>query len=148
VTNFAAVVQGEEGFRHLIGIHQRIRPVDQQQIEMVGRQIAQRLLGAEHDMVAVGNIVADGVFSARFGGNPAFADNFHPATQMRRQLQRFAKGRLALIIAVNIGVIDGGNAQIQVLLNKADQLAWRTYSSPSDASSPSQNAKIPAPAEP
>ena len=33
-----------------------------------------------------------------------------PATQMRSSLQRFAKGSLTLIIAIDIGVIDGGYA--------------------------------------
>ena len=77
---------------------------------MVRRQITQRLLGAEHDVIAVGNVVANGVLSARPGGDTAFADDFHPATQMRRLLQRFAKGSLTLIIAIDIGVIDGGYA--------------------------------------
>ncbi len=84
--------------------------MDQQQIEMVRRQITQRLLSAQHDVVAVGDIVADGVFSPRPGGDAAFADNFHAITQMRRQLQRFAKGSLTLIIAIDIGVIDSGYA--------------------------------------
>lgn len=110
MTYFAAVMQREEGFSHLVRVHQRIRPVDQQQIEMVRRQITQRLLSAEHDVVPVGNVVTDGVFSARPGGNAAFADNFHSATQMRRQLQGFTKSGLALVITIDIGVIDGGNA--------------------------------------
>ncbi len=110
MTYLAAVVQREEGFSHLVGVHQRIRPVDQQQIEMVRCQVAQRLLSAEHDVVPVGNVVTDGVFSARPGGNAAFADNLHPATQMRRQLQGFTKGGFTLVIAIDIGVIDGGNA--------------------------------------
>ena len=86
VTNFAAMVKGQEGFRHFIRIHQRVWTMDQQQIKMVGCQITQRLFGAENDMVTVGNIVADGVFRPRFSGYPAFGDDFHPAAQMRGQL--------------------------------------------------------------
>ena len=73
-------------------------------------------------MIAVGDIVADGVFGAGFSGNPTLADDFHAATQMRSLLQRLAKGRFALIITVNICVINRSHAQIQVLLNKADPL--------------------------
>jgi hypothetical protein len=42
---------------------------------------------------------------------------------MRSQLQRLAKRRFTLVSTVDIGVIDGGDAQIQMLFNKADQLA-------------------------
>ena len=73
-------------------------------------------------MIAVGDVVADGIFGAGFSGNPTLADDFHATAQMRSLLQRFAKSRFALIIAVNIRVIDGSHAQIQVLLNKADPL--------------------------
>ncbi|SQC40773.1 Uncharacterised protein [Klebsiella pneumoniae] len=110
MAHFTAMMQREKSFGYLVGVHQWVRPVDQQQVEMVRRQITQRLLGAEHDVIAVGNVVANGVLSARPGGDTAFADDFHPATQMRRSLQRFAKGSLTLIIAIDIGVIDGGYA--------------------------------------
>lgn len=110
MAHFTAVMQREKSLGYLVGVHQWVRPVDQQQVEMVRRQITQRLLGAEHDVIAVGNVVANGVLSARPGGDTAFADDFHPATQMRRSLQRFAKGSLTLIIAIDIGVIDGGYA--------------------------------------
>ena len=80
------MVKGQEGFRHFIRIHQRVRTMNQQQVNMVGGKVTQRLLRAENNMVAVGNIVADGVFRPRFRGNPALGDNFHPAAQMRRQL--------------------------------------------------------------
>ncbi len=110
MAHFTAMMQREKSFGYLVGVHQWVRPVDQQQVKMVRRQITQRLLGAEHDVIAVGNVVANGVLSARPGGDTAFADDFHPATQMRRSLQRFAKGSLTLIIAIDIGVIDGGYA--------------------------------------
>ncbi len=110
MAHFTAMMQREKSFGYLVGVHQWVRLMDQQQVEMVRRQITQRLLGAEHDVIAVGNVVANGVLSARPGGDTAFADDFHPATQMRRSLQRFAKGSLTLIIAIDIGVIDGGYA--------------------------------------
>ena len=88
---------------------------------MIGRQITQGLLGAENDMVAVSNIVANSIFRARLGRNTAFADDFHTVTQVRGAFKRFAKRGFTLIIAVDIGVVDGRNPQIQVLLNKANQ---------------------------
>lgn len=64
MAHFTAMMQREKSFGYLVGVHQWVRPVDQQQVEMVRRQITQRLLGAEHDVIAVGNVVANGVLSA------------------------------------------------------------------------------------
>jgi hypothetical protein len=44
VAHLARLAQRMEGVGDEVEIHQRIRAVDQQQIKMVGAQIAQRLL--------------------------------------------------------------------------------------------------------
>ncbi len=111
MAHFTAMMQRRKASGYLVGVHQWVRPVDQQQVEMVRRQITRSDCSALSTMwIAVGNVVANGVLSARPGGDTALADDFHPATQMRRSLQRFAKGSLTLIIAIDIGVIDGGYA--------------------------------------
>ncbi|MNP58272.1 hypothetical protein D3C76_1531770 [compost metagenome] len=63
------------------------------------------------------------VFRTGSGGNTAFGDDFHALTQMRSQFHRLTKSSLAQISAVNIGMIDGGDPEIKMFLDKTDQLA-------------------------
>ena len=123
MTYFATLVQCGERLRDFVRIHQRVRAVDQQQIDRIRRQIAQRLLSAMNDMVTIGNVVTKRMLWLGGGGNTALGDNLHALAQMRRQLQRFAKRCFALIASIDIRVIDGRHAEIQVLLNKTHQLA-------------------------
>ncbi len=67
MAHFTAMMQREKSFGHPVGVHQWSGRWIQQQVEMVRCQITQRLLGAEHDVIAVGNVVANGVLSARPG---------------------------------------------------------------------------------
>ncbi|STT48307.1 Uncharacterised protein [Klebsiella pneumoniae] len=39
MAHFTAMMQREKSFGYLVGVHQWVRPVDQQQVEMVRRQI-------------------------------------------------------------------------------------------------------------
>ena len=109
MAHFTALVQVFEGFSDLIGIHQRVRTVDQQQIQMVGRQVSQRLFRAFHNMIAVSDVVAKRVFRAGGGGDTAFSDDLHALAQMRSQFQRLAKGGFAQITTVNIRMVHGGD---------------------------------------
>ena len=63
------------------------------------------------------------VFFTRGRRDTAFTDDFHPFTQVRCQFQRLAKRRFALIATINISMVHGGHAEIQMLFNKTDQLA-------------------------
>ncbi len=76
-------------------------------------------------MCAIGNIVADAVFWFSRGGDTAFGDDFHFLAQLRSQFKRFAKRGFALVSPVNIGVIDRGNAQIEMRFDKADPFTGR-----------------------
>ncbi len=73
-------------------------------------------------MIAVGNVMADMMFRFRPRGDAAFGDDLQTLAQRWREFQRFAKGRFALIIAIDIGVIDGADTEINMLFNKAEQL--------------------------
>ena len=123
MTHLATLVQRQKRLGHFIGIHQRIGTVNQQHVEMVGRQVAQRFLGAGDNMALVGNIVADRVFRERGGGNSAFGYDLHPIAQLWCKLQGLAKRGLALVAAIDIGVINRGHPQIQMLFDKTQQLA-------------------------
>lgn len=94
--------------------------MDEQQINMIGRQQLQRCFRTGNNMRAVGDVMTQRIFRARRRGDPALGNNLHFFTQMRGQLQCLAKRRFTLVSAVNIGVIDGGNAQVQMFFNKAD----------------------------
>ena len=73
-------------------------------------------------MRAVSDVMPKRMLRFCCGGNTAFGHNLHTFTQRRRTLQRFAKGSLALIAAINISVIDGGDPEIEMLFNEACQL--------------------------
>ena len=120
MTHFATVVQFFESVGDVVSIHKRIGAVDQQQINMIGRQQLQRFFRTGNNMRAVGNVMAQRIFRARRRRDPAFGHNLHFFTQMGSQFHSLTKRRFTLISTVDIGVIDGGHAQIQMLFNKAD----------------------------
>lgn len=91
MAHLAAFMQRDEGFGHVVGIHQRIRPVDQQQIEVVGMQMAQRLFRALYDMVAVGDVMADRIAGLGGGGDAALGHQLQRLAQRRLQAQRVAE---------------------------------------------------------
>ncbi len=107
--DLASLLQGDEGIGDLIGVHQGVRTVDQQQIQIVGAELVQRGVGTGDDMGLVGVVVVESVL--RFGGegDTALGDDLHPVTQGRLKTQGVAKGLLALVAAVDVGVIDSGN---------------------------------------
>ena len=109
MTHFAALMQRQESFSNLIGIHERVGTVDQQQVDMIRRQVHQRLLGAFDDVCAVGNVMTKGMFRFCRRGNTAFGDNFHPLTQRRNQLEGFSERGFTRIAAINVSMIDGGD---------------------------------------
>ncbi|STV27548.1 Uncharacterised protein [Klebsiella pneumoniae] len=111
MAHFTAMMQREKSFGYLVGVHSvgSGRWISSKS-RMVRRQITQRLLGAEHDVIAVGNVVANGVLSAR---RVAIPHLLTISIRLRRCGARFSaspKGSLTLIIAIDIGVIDGGYA--------------------------------------
>jgi hypothetical protein len=110
-----------------IEIHQRIRTVDQQQVQVVGAQLAQRILGRGDDVAGAGVIVLDGVLRARIADqlDAAFADDLHAVAQRRLQRQRLAERGFHAIAAVDIGVVEAGHAHRQRLLDPLDALLRR-----------------------
>ena len=99
--------------------------MDEQQIKTVGRQIFQGLFSAGNNVVAVSDVMAEYIFSPGGRGDTTLRYDLHPLTQVRRQFQRFAKRGLTLITAVDIRMVNGRDAQIKMLFNKADQLTRR-----------------------
>ena len=73
-------------------------------------------------MRAVGDVMPKGVFRFCRGGNPALRDDLHAVAECRNQLERLAECGFTLIATVNIRMVDRGNAQIDMLFNKARQL--------------------------
>lgn len=100
-------MQMQEGFRHLIGVHQRVWAVNQQQVDAIRRQIDQRLLSALDDMRAVGDVMAEGVLRFCGGGNPTLRDDLHAVAKCRNKLERLAECSFTQVATVNIRMIDG-----------------------------------------
>ena len=124
MAHLAAFMQRDEGFGHVVGIHQRIRPVDQQQIEVVGMQMAQRLFRALYDMVAVGDVMADRIAGLGGGGDaarsPAPATGAAPASGAARRRTPVRRRN-----PVDIRVVGGGDAQFNMLFDERQQLLRR-----------------------
>jgi hypothetical protein len=53
----------------------------------------------------------------------ALADELHPLAQVRRQRERLAEQRLDRVAAVDVGVVEGGDAAVKALLDPAQPLA-------------------------
>ena len=116
-----------EGFGDLVEVHQRVGPVDQQQVEPVGMQLAQRFLGRGDDVRGAGVVMLDAVRRAlrRDQLDAAFADQFDPVAQRRLAPQRFAEQALDAVAAVDVGMVEAGHAERDALLDEADALLDR-----------------------
>ena len=57
--------------------------MDQQQVQMVGAELAQRGLGAGDDMVLAGVVVVESMLRLGGEGDTALGDDLHPAAQGR-----------------------------------------------------------------
>ncbi|MNG94953.1 hypothetical protein D3C79_539730 [compost metagenome] len=121
VLDLARLLEGDEGIGDRIGIQQRIRAVDQQQIQMVGTEFLQGGLGTGDDVGLAGVVVVEGMLRLGGEGDAALADDFHPAAQGGLEAQGVTEGLLALITAVDVGVIYGGHPQIQVVFHQIQQ---------------------------
>ena len=119
--DLARLLEADEGLGHLVGIHQRVGAVDQQQIQVIGAELLQGGLGAGDDVALAGVVVIEGVFRLGGEGDAALADNLHPAAQGGLQTQGLAEGLLALVTAVDVGVIYGGDPEIQVVFHQIQQ---------------------------
>lgn len=85
-------------------------------------QALQRAFGAVHDMVAIGDVMADRVARPGGSGDAAFGHQLERLAQRRLQPQRLAERLFAGIAAVNVRMIRGGHAQFDMLFNKPQQL--------------------------
>ena len=128
VQHLAFGVQRRQGLGQRVDIHQRIRPVEQQQVEVVGTQCTQRLLDRGPD--ARGQAVAGlGPRCQRTAGSvrvhqpdAALADQLHPVAQRRAQCQRLAEQRLDAAPAVEVGMVEAGHTQLEVALDPGQAL--------------------------
>ena len=120
--NLAALMQCHKGFSHVVSRHQRIGAMDQEQIKAIGVEMAQRVFSALQDMVFIGDVVANLMLRPGAGSNTAFGHNLQLVAQSGCQFQRLAKCRFTLVVTVDVGMVNGGNAKPQMVLNKRDAL--------------------------
>ena len=102
---------------HFVGRHEGGRPMDEQQIKVVGLQFAERVFGRGDDVIAADGIRFEGV-RRPIGGDEldaTLADELHLGAQTGAQGQRLAKQPFASVTAVNIGMVEGRNAQFEAL---------------------------------
>ena len=75
-------------------------------------------------MALAGVVVVEGMFRLGGEGDATLADKLHPIAQGRLEAQGVAEGLLTLITAIDIGVIDSGHPQIQMVFHQIEQGAW------------------------
>ncbi len=109
--HLAGRVQALKRRGNFVGLHQVVRPVQQQCVEAFDPQALKRAVYRSFD-VARRKVVALGIGRARiaFKANAAFADDRERIAQARRFPQRLAKQCLAGAAGVNVGVVEVGEA--------------------------------------
>ena len=83
VTHLSHQLQVRERLGHHVGVHQRIRTVEHQQIELLHLQVAQRMLDTADDVCKRGVVVLQAVRRpmVRRQADTAFAGELHPVAQ-------------------------------------------------------------------
>jgi hypothetical protein len=127
VEHLAILPQARKGFGDLVEVHQRVRTVDQQQVEAVGMQLAQRFLGGRHDVGGAGVVMLDRVLRALIGQqlDAALADQLHALAQARLGAQRFAEVAFDAVVAIDVGMVERSHAHRDALLDEGDALLDR-----------------------
>jgi len=93
-------------------IDQRIRAMNEQEINIVGSHVAQGCLDRRIDMASRRIVMLDagGGVTAGRRDDAAFGDDFDLVTQSRSSLQASTQNGFRRVSAVNIGLIHGGDA--------------------------------------
>jgi len=122
VAHLAVLLQAAEGLGHFVEVHQRVGAVDQQQVQAVGAELAQRFLGRGDDVFETRVVVLDGVRRALAGQelDAALADDLDALAQAGLGAQGFAEQGLDAVVAVDVGVVEGGHAEGDAFLDKGD----------------------------
>ena len=108
-------------------IHERIRTVDQQEVDVIDAHAFERPVDRGFDM-GTRCIV---IFHRRMGptanrrDDVAFGDDLHLVAQRRVGAQGTAQDLFGAIIAIDIGLIKGGDALVQTCLNFCLDMGWR-----------------------
>jgi hypothetical protein len=112
-----------EGVGYLIGIQQRIGPVDEQKINIIGVEIGQRLVCRLHNMFFTGVIIIKpDPFEALVGQLDAtFGYKLDLWAQAGLQIQRLAKKAFASVTPINIGMVEGVDAEFEILMDEVQQ---------------------------
>ncbi len=99
--------------------------MDEQQVEAVGLQLAQGVLGRGHDVVTAGVVVVDAVARsvARHELDATLGHQLQPVAQPRLGGQRRAEQPFAGVAAVDVGVVERGDAQVEAAVDEAQQRA-------------------------
>mmetsp|Transcript_5459 Transcript_5459/g.8688 ORF Transcript_5459/g.8688 Transcript_5459/m.8688 type:complete len:200 (+) Transcript_5459:6057-6656(+) len=113
--NLARRHQSIERAAGFMVVHERIRPVDQQQVDMVNRHVPQRVFHRLFDMRPAGVVIFDRcVFVPSHGGDDiALGHDLHLGAQAGVSLQRFAQDRLGDIAAIDVGLIKSSDALVE-----------------------------------
>ena len=116
-------MQADECLRDLVGIHQRVWAMDEQQVDVIGAQIAQAAVDRCLDVRGTGVVVLDAVLGA-LGfdqGDAALGDDLELFAQGGGQGQGLAESSLNAVTAVDVRMVDRGDAQLDAGFDEVDQ---------------------------
>ena len=125
--HLAALDQAVQTGTQRVVIHQRVRAVNQQQVNGVNADVVQRALNAGLHMGAGGVVMFDAVVWPLIGQqhDVALGDDFHARLQARLGPQGRAEQSLAAVAAVNVGMVKSRDALVQAGLNAGGDCGGR-----------------------
>ena len=109
-------------------VHQRVGPVNQQQVNGVYADIVQRTLHAGLHMGGRGVVVFDAVVRPLIGQqhDVALGHDFHARLQVRLGPQGRAEQSLAAVATIDVGMVKSRDALVQASLNTAGDCLRRS----------------------
>ena len=102
-------------------VHQRVGPVNQEQVNGFNTDVLQRTLHAGLHVGGRGVVVFDAVARSLIGQqhDVALGDDFHARLQAGLRPQGRAEQSLAAVATVNVGMVKSRDALVQASLNPA-----------------------------
>jgi hypothetical protein len=127
--DLAGRAQRLEGAGDLVGVHQPVGAMHQQQVEVVGAQLGQRAVDRGQDVRRARVVAVRAVRRAarRHQLDADLADQLDALAQPRLQRERLAEQAFDAVAAVDVGMVEAGHAELDALLDPAQALLRRPF---------------------
>jgi hypothetical protein len=109
-----------QGLRRFVGIHERIRTMQQQQVQMVRVQVRERALDRSANVSTPGVVmrVARAETLSGFETNAALGHQLHAVAQTRIPRHGSTEQAFSRVLAIDVRMIESGYAKIEAAFEK------------------------------